>query len=108
MGVERVAQRGLEAGVELHDVDVGDVLCQVLRQHPEAAADLQHDVRGLQLRGPPDDVEEVRVDQEVLPELPARADAEAAQAAQARLRREVAHQPKTAAALRSTAASSSA
>ena len=44
MRVERVAQRGLERAVELDDVDVRDALGEVLGEHAEAAADLEHDV----------------------------------------------------------------
>ena len=47
--VDRVAQRGLERAVELDDVDVRDARREVLRQHAEAAADLEHDVVGLEL-----------------------------------------------------------
>ena len=106
MRVERVAQRRLEPAVELHDVDVLRALGEVLREHAEAAADLEHDVALVQLRRPPDDVEDVRVDEEVLAELAVGADLELAQSAQARLRRELAHQPISRAALASTAASS--
>ena len=81
--------------------------CEVLREHAEAAADLEHDVGGLERGGAADHVEQVRVDQEVLAELPVGADAELTQAAQARLDREVAHQRSSRAALASTAASSS-
>ena len=107
MGVERVAQRRLEPPVELDDVHVGGAVGEVLGEHAEAAADLEHDVARLQRRGSADDVEQVRVDQEVLAEVAVGTDAELAQAAQARLDREVAHQPSSRAALASTAASSS-
>ena len=42
---------------------------EVLGEHAEPAADLEHDVVGRQLRSPLDDAEDVRVDQEVLAEL---------------------------------------
>ena len=103
--VERVAQRELQAAVELDHVNVRDALGQVLAQHAEAAADLEHDVLG-RARRPADDVEDVRVDEEVLAELAVRADAELAHAAG--WLRGLAHQPKSLAALASTAASSSA
>ncbi len=106
-GVERVAQRRLEPAVELDHVDVRGPLGEVLGQHAEPAADLEHDVVGAQLRGAADHVEDVRVDQEVLAELAVRADPELPHPAQARLRRELAHQPRSRAALASTAASSS-
>ena len=44
MRVERVAQRGLQLAVELDDVHVRDALGEVLAEHAEAAADLEHDV----------------------------------------------------------------
>ena len=46
VGVERVAQRGLERAVELDDVHVRDALREVLAEHAEAAADLEHHVAG--------------------------------------------------------------
>ena len=42
--VERLAQRLLQPAVELDDVHVGGALGQVLAEHAEPAADLQHDV----------------------------------------------------------------
>ena len=42
--VERVAQRRLEPAVELDDVHVRRALGEVLAEHAEAAADLEHDV----------------------------------------------------------------
>src|SRR3954454_23501577 len=100
---ERVAQRGLQTAVDLHHMDMRHPLGEVLAQHAQAAADLEHDVVGPELGEPPDDVEDVRVDEEVLTELAVRADAELPHAAKGRL----AHQPKSLAALASTAASSS-
>ena len=44
MGRERVLERGHERAVELDDVDVGRVGGQVLAEHAQAAADLEHDV----------------------------------------------------------------
>ena len=108
MRVERVAQGRLQLAVELDHVDVGRAIGEVLRQHAEPAPDLEHDVGGAELRGAADHVEDVRVDQEVLAQLAAGPDAELAQAAQARLRGKLAHQPSSRAALASTAASSSA
>ena len=46
MGRERVLERGHERAVELDDVDVGGVRGQVLAEHAQAAADLEHDVVG--------------------------------------------------------------
>src|SRR2546423_4087584 len=108
MRIERVAQRGLERAVELDYVHVRDPGGEVLGEDAEPAADLQDDVLGSELREPPDDVEDVRVDQEVLAELAVGANAEPAHPPQRRLDRQVVgHHPKTAAALRSSAASSS-
>ena len=84
-----------------------DALGEVLAEHAEAAADLQHDVVGLQVRGAGDDVEDVRVDQEVLAEVALRADAERLHPPQARLDRELVHQPNRRAEFAWTAASSS-
>ena len=98
---------GLEPAVELDDVDVAGALGEVLGEHAEAAADLEHDVVGAELRRARDHLEQVRVDQEVLAEVAVRADPERLHAAQARLRRELAHQPNSRAAFASTAASSS-
>ena len=80
----------------------------MLAEHAEAAADLEHDVVGVELGGALDDAEDVRVDEEVLAEVALGAHAELAQAAQARLGGELAgHQPKSVAALASTRRSSS-
>ena len=106
MRVERIAQGRLESAVELDHVHVRGALGEVLRQHAEPAPDLEHDVGGVELGGATDHVEDVGVDQEVLAELAVRPHAELAHAAQARLRRELGHQPSSRAALASTAASS--
>jgi hypothetical protein len=107
VGVGGVAQRGLEGAVELDDVDVRHALSEVLRQHAEAAPDLQRHVAGLQARLALDDSEDVGVDQEVLAQVALGPDAELAQTAQARLARAGdVHQPNTAAALCSTSCSS--
>ena len=74
--VDRVAQRRLQPAVELDDVDVRGALGEVLGEHAEAAADLEHDVVAAELGGARDHVEQVRVDQEVLAELAVRADPE--------------------------------
>ena len=100
-----VISRAAELGGD--DVDVAGALGEVLGQYAEPAADLEHDVVGAQLGGARDHLEQVRVDQEVLAEVPVRADPERLHAAQARLRGELAHQPNSRAALASTAASSS-
>ena len=106
MRVQRVAERGLEAAVELDDVDVPRAFGEVLGEHAEAAADLEHDVVLGQLGGAADHVEDVRVDEEVLAEVAVRADAELAHPPDGRLRG-LRHQPKSLAALAVTAASSS-
>src|SRR5207248_2634700 len=84
-------------------------LCQVLGKHAQPPADLQHHVAGPELGRPADHAEEVRVDQEVLAQLPVRADVEPAQAPEAGLGGQLgrAHHPSTSAALRSTTVSSS-
>ena len=107
MGVERVAERRLERPVDLDDVHVRDPLREVLRQHAEPAADLEHHVVGGQRGGAGDHVEQVRVDQEVLAEVALGADAERLHPPQARLRGEIAHQPNRRALVACTAASSS-
>ena len=86
MRVERVAERGLETAVELDDVHVPRALGEVLAEHAEPAADLEHDVLVVQLGGAADHVEDVRVDEEVLAEVAVRPDAEVAHPADARLR----------------------
>ena len=103
--VQRVPERRLQAAVELDDVHVPRALREVLAEHAEAAADLEHDVVLGQLRGAADHVEDVRVDEEVLAQLAVRPDAELAHPADARLGH---HQPNSLVALASTAASSSA
>ena len=50
VGVDRVAQGRLQRAVELDDVQVGDARREVLGEDAEAAADLEHDVVGPQLR----------------------------------------------------------
>ena len=95
MRSERLAQALLQPTVDLHHVQVADLGRQALGEHAEPAADLQHDVIGPELGQPLDHVEDVAVDQEVLPELPS-----------PRLVRP--HHPNTAAAARSIERSSSA
>ena len=87
VGVGRVEQRLAQPLVDLDHVHVRHALGQVLGQHAEAAADLEHDVAAVELGRAADHAEDVRVDQEVLPELAVRPHAEAAQAPQARLGR---------------------
>src|SRR5438067_818614 len=110
MGSQRILERWAERAIDLHHVQVAHAGRQVLGQHPQPPADLERHVAGFQLRQATDHPEDVVVDQEVLAELAIRAHAEATQTAQARLarlgRRD--HHPKTRAAVRSTAASSSA
>ena len=40
----RVQQRLAQALIDLHHMHVGDALGQVLRQHAQAPADLEHDI----------------------------------------------------------------
>jgi hypothetical protein len=87
-------------------VDVPRARREVLRQHAEPAAHLEHDVGGVELGGAGDHVEQVRVDEEVLAEVAVRAHAVLAQAPQARLGGERAHHPNSRAPFASTAASS--
>ena len=101
-------QRRLERAVELDHVDVGDALGEVLAQHPEAAADLEHDVVRAELRGPRDHVEQVRVDQEVLAQVALGTDAERPHPPQAGLDGKLAHQPNRRALFSWTAVSSAA
>ena len=70
---------------------VGGDRGEALGQRPFAGADLEHDVPGLELRVAHDRVQQVGVDEEVLPQPHHRA----------------AYQPKSARALASTLASSS-
>ena len=49
-GVERLAQRRLERAVDLDHVQVRHARREVLRQHAEPAADLEHDVGRVELR----------------------------------------------------------
>ena len=62
-----------------------DARGEVLGQHAEAAADLEHDVLRAELGRALDDAEDVRVDEEVLAEVALGPDAELARAPQARL-----------------------
>ena len=103
VGLERLAQRRLQREVDLHDVDVARERGEVLGQHAEAAADLEHDVLRAELRRPADDAEDVRVDEEVLAEVALGPDVEVGEPAQTRL----GHHRSSAAAVASTAASSS-
>ena len=108
VGVGRVAQRLAQALVDLHHVHVADTLSEVLREHAQAPADLQHDIGAVQLGGTVDHAEDVRVDQEVLPQLAVGAHGELAHPSQARLDGSIGHgahpQPNTRDALRSTVA----
>ncbi len=105
-GSERLPERQLQPAVELDHVHVRHALGQVLGQHAEPAADLQHHVLGRQVGEPADDLEDVRVDEEVLAQVAVRPDAELAHAAD-RWLRWLTHQPKSFAAFASTARSSS-
>ena len=120
MRADGVEQRLAQALVELHDVHVRGALGQVLREHAQTAADLQHHVLGCELRGAGDHAEDVRVDQEVLAEVAIGANPETADPPEAGLRGLLGHrdhgwagadtggaQPNRRAALRSTAAPSS-
>jgi len=91
-GRQRRTQLGLEPAVDLDHVQGRDARGEAHREHPQAAPDLEHDVMVVELGQALDDVEQVAVDEEVLTEVAGAPGA---------------HQPKTAAALRSTAASSS-
>ncbi len=104
--VDRVPQGRLEPSVDLDHVDVGRAGGEVLGEDAQAAADLEHDIPRADLAGPFDHAEDVRVDQEVLAELPPRTDVELVEAAQRRLAG--AHHPKRSAAHRSTSRSKSA
>ena len=106
-GVERVAQRRLEPAVDLDDVHVRGALGEVLGQHAEPAADLEHDVVGLSSAARPITSRMFESIRKFWPSSRFGPDPELAHPAQARLRREVAHQPSSRAALASTAASSS-
>ena len=106
---ERVAQGRLERAVDLDDVHVARPGGEVLGEHAEAAADLEHDVRGVELGRPADDAEQVRVDEEVLAELALGRMPKLPQPPQAGLPgllEPLGHHPNSRAALASTAASS--
>ena len=92
-------ERRLERAVDLDHVQVRHARRQVLGEHAQPAADLEHHVGRTELGGPADHAEDVVVDQEVLAELAVGPDLEPAQAAQAGLARLAAHQPSTRAAL---------
>ena len=108
MRAERILERGNQRAVELDDVDVGGTRGQVLAEHAQPTADLEHDVVVGELGRALDDAEDVRVDEEVLAEVALGAHAELAHAAQARLGGELpGHHPNSVAALASTRRSSS-
>ena len=67
--VKAVDEMRLEPAVELDGVHARDSLGEVFGQDAQARPDLEHDVVRLELREPPDDAEDVVVDEEVLPEL---------------------------------------
>ena len=104
-GASASASGGLERAVHLDHVEVGHARGEVLREHAESAAHLEHHVGLVELGGALDYSEQVVVDQEVLPELAVGPDAEAAKSPEARLPR-LAHQPSTRAAFASTVRSS--
>ena len=89
---KQIAQPVLQTAVDLDHVHVRRDRRQALGQHSLAAPDLEHDVAWTQLGEALDHVEDVAVDEEVLTE---------------RARPARSYHPNTAAALRSTAASSS-
>ena len=91
-------------------MQVRAALGEVLGEHAEAAADLEHDVLCAELGGVLDHTEDVGIDEEVLTEVAVWAHIEAPHAAQGGLVRDARHahhQPKTRAAFVSTAAASS-
>src|SRR5215218_4471818 len=108
MRVERVAQRRLQRAIELDDVHVRAAGGEVLAQHAQTAADLEHDVRSVELGGALDHAEDVRVDEEVLAEVALRAHPELLEPPQARLGWKVAHHRNRVAAFAVTCSSSSA
>ena len=59
----------LEPAVELDRVHARDSLGEVFGQDPQAGPDLEHDVVRVELGEPPDDAEDVVVDEEVLSEI---------------------------------------
>ncbi len=87
----RVEQCLAQAFVDLDHMHVADPLGEELREHPQATADLQRDVRPIEFAGPLDHAEDVRVDQEVLTEVSIRAYRETPQTAQAGLDRRLGH-----------------
>ena len=105
---QRVAQRLPETLVELDHVQVRSAIGKALRENPEPAADLEHDVALVQCRESLDHVEDVAVDEEVLAQLALARRARGYGRARLALRpRARAHHPNTAAALRSMSRSSS-
>ncbi len=62
----QLVQRGLEGAVDLDRVDAADALREVAREHSLPGADLEHDVVRAELCEPPDHLQDVAVDQEVL------------------------------------------
>ena len=107
----RVEQRVAQALVDLDDMHVASPLGEVLREHAQAAPDLEDHIGGSELGGATDHAEDVRVDEEVLAELPVGPHRELAHPADARLDGRVGHgahhHPNSRAALRSTVAPSS-
>ena len=67
--LERLGQRWLERPVHLDHVQMLHPRREVLAQHAEAAAHLEHHVACVELGGAADHAEDVVVDEEVLPEL---------------------------------------
>ncbi len=110
-GSDGVLEGGAQARVDLDDVEVAHTRGDVLGEHAEAAADLEHDVLTGQLGGAVDHAEDVGVDEEVLPEVPVGPHSELAHPAETGLDGSVRHgdhhQPNTRAALHSTMAPSS-
>ena len=105
---KRVAERIAQTLVDLDHVYVRDALCEVLGEHPEAAADLEHHIVLAELGRAGDHPEDVGIDEEVLAEVAVGANAEAAQASEAGLRRHASHHANVRAALAVIAAASSA
>ena len=70
--VEHLGQRRLELAIDLDRRHVRDLRRQVLGQRSDAGADLEHDVLRPQVGEPIDHLEQVVVEQEVLPELAVR------------------------------------
>jgi hypothetical protein len=78
-GTEFFRQQRRQPAVQFQTVDRPAAVEQPFREHAQPRPDFKHDIPGIQRRHALDDIEDIGVDQEVLPQPAVRSDAAPAQ-----------------------------